>query len=351
MSEAAEDSPGGVIRINAGFCEKNQNAEGNPLADYQGDAQSGDRIVAEDPNLKDASLSIRGKSGAGRWRLTFAENIRIWEKADNGKYAEIASSVLSDEIKTPFSAELKVEGIEGSRVTNDVKILAEFFPDKSTRVYQDSVFLTVIETKFALSFDDGPLPEKTKKIVGALKGFYSEGNPVRAVFFEIGARVQNSPGLTRLVDQNGHLVGNHTMYHEHYGHAMLNTEDLRQDIVLCETEIRKALGREPEKIVRSRSLMKDYAFDSEAQKLGYRICGGELLNDWDTSATVQKIEQRAEEVLQRWNTRENPKLHPYPAVLIFHEFSEVTCDHIAEIVGYLQDHGFVLVNFDPTVAY
>jgi hypothetical protein len=88
----------------------------------------------------------------------------------------------------------------------------------------------------------------------------------------------------------------------------------------------------------------------ELDKLHTRICGGELTFDFraETEAMVVK---KTLEILEGWNTKENPQLHPYPAILIFHEFPEVTYDHLGEIVGSLQDRGFVLVNFDPEKIY
>lgn len=350
LSEEKEDS-GEVIRINANFDEGNQNARGTPLADYQADENLGHRIIPNDSDLKDGLLSIKGESSKGNWKLIFPEKIKIWRKSNEGEYTELTSKQLSDEVKVPFSGELKIEGIKGSQVTNDVKIVAEFVPTASKKAYQDSVFLTVLETKFALTFDDGPLPEKTEKIVIALKNFYYDGEPVKSAFFEIGNQIHKFSNLTRMVDQNGHLVGNHTYYHERYGHTMLSADEIKDDIQLCEIEIRQALSKEPIKIIRNRSLKKDLKFEAEAEKLGYKICSGEILRDWDSSATVEEIKERAKQILEKWNTRENPILHPYPAILIFHDFPDVTYDHINEIVSYLQDQGFILVNFDSDQIY
>jgi peptidoglycan/xylan/chitin deacetylase (PgdA/CDA1 family) len=350
MSEEAEDS-GGVIRINADFDEKNRNAQGNPLADYQPDEKKGHRIVEDDPDLLGESFSIEGKSGKGKWKLIFPDNIIIWGKSSKGKYSELISSKFSDEVAIPFTCNFKVEGIKGSRTTNDAKILAEFIPDGSKEVYRDSVSLTVLETKFVLSFDDGPLPDKTDKIVRALQNLYYNGEPVKAAFFQIGAKIHKFGELTRFVDRNGHLVGNHTQYHERYGHETLPDKTIREDIDLCQEEIRKTLGKEPLKIIRNRSLWEEERFDRMALEMGYKICHGEMLQDWESPNDPKKVEDRAVEVLSGWNTKDNPQQHPYPTILIFHEFPEVTYDHIGEIVRYLQDRGFELVNFDSDQIY
>ena len=340
---------GGVIRVNADFDEKNRNEEGNPLADYQPDAKEGHRITPDDPNLMDAALSVEG-TGKGKWRLIYPDKIKVWLERDSSAYEEFDSSWYLESGEASISCDFKIEGISGSELTNDVKILAEFVSAESGETYRDSVFLTVLETQFAVTFDDGPLPEKTDKIVRALTGFYHDGKPVKAAFFHIGVKIEKFGDLTRFAHKHGHLVLNHTYRHADFGYRMLNNEEIRDDILLCEEAIYRALAKEPVKIIRSRALREDGRFEKEAGMMGYRFCTGELLDDWEAES-IEEIQTRAEEVLESWNTREDPRLHPYPSILIFHEFPELICDHVGEIISHLQDRGFVLVDFDPDLIY
>jgi peptidoglycan/xylan/chitin deacetylase (PgdA/CDA1 family) len=348
MSEEAEDS-GTIIKVNADFDEKNKNEKGNPLADYQPDEKEGHRIVGDDSNLMDGSLSIEG-SGKGEWRLIFPENVKVWRKEEGSEYQEIVSSRFSEEAEVPFSCELKVEGIKGSQLTNDVRILAEFKSARSKQTYGDSTFLTVVETQFALTFDDGPLPEKTDKIVRALKSFHHNGEPVRAAFFQEGYKIRKFPDLTRFVHENGHLLYNRALALERRARNTLTVEEIEENVLLWEEEIYKALGRKPERMIRARYLKKGDPFEEKAGKIGARICGGELTFDF-RSSSEDKVKKMTAEILESWNTKEDPRLHPYPAILIFHEFPEATYNHIGEVISYLQDRGFVLVNFDPALAY
>jgi|GEM_PF-787091 len=348
MSEETEDS-GTVIRVNADFDEKNRNAEGNPLADYQPDVKGGHRIVADDPNLMDGSLAIHG-AGGGKWRLIFPERIKVWVKGDSSEYEELDSSWFFKKAGAPISCELKIEGIRGSQSANDVRILAEFTPAESKKTYRDSAFLTVLETQFVLTFDDGPLREKTEKIIGALKNFYHNGEPVRAAFFQRAPKIQQHPELCRLVDEKGHLVFNRALELERRARKRTKAKDIDENMRLWEAEIFRALGKTPERMIRARYLKKGDRFEKEVQKIGARICGGELTFDF-RSSSEDKVKRMTAEILQGWNTKENPRLHPYPAILIFHEFPEVTYNHIGEILSYLQDLGFVLVSFDPDLIY
>lgn len=60
----------------------------------------------------------------------------------------------------------------------------------------------------ALTFDDGPHPEFTPKILEILN---REG--LQATFFIIGTRVAGNEHLLREMDSRGHLIGNHSWSH------------------------------------------------------------------------------------------------------------------------------------------
>jgi peptidoglycan/xylan/chitin deacetylase (PgdA/CDA1 family) len=332
MSEEEEEG-GGMIRVNADYDENNENEEGNPLVDFQPDQIAGHRITADDPNLLDGSLTVDGP-GKGKWRLTFPEKVRIWRRTDDSSYTELISSKSSEEVKLPLSYDLKIEGIGGSEVTNDVSILAEFLPERSKESLQDSVLLTVLETQFVLTFDDGPIPEKTEKIVRALTRFYYNGEPVRAAFFQVGFKIRKFPELTRFVHQNGHLIFSRAISLERRSRSWWNAQRIEKMIQEWEEEIYKVLGRKPERIIRARYLKEGGRLEREFSKAGVRVCGGELTFDF-RAPSVEVVKTKTEEILKAWNTKENPQLHPHPAILIFHEHPRWTYDHIGEIVSYL----------------
>jgi len=66
--------------------------------------------------------------------------------------------------------------------------------------------------RYALTFDDGPTVESTPRVLDALAGL-----GVKATFFCIGANARRSPGIVRRMHDEGHVVGNHTFDHSHYG--------------------------------------------------------------------------------------------------------------------------------------
>lgn len=59
-----------------------------------------------------------------------------------------------------------------------------------------------------LTFDDGPHPQRTPAILAKLSNL-----AIKATFFLIGQRVEESPELVRDIVREGHAIGNHTWSH------------------------------------------------------------------------------------------------------------------------------------------
>jgi len=65
-----------------------------------------------------------------------------------------------------------------------------------------------VENRIALTFDDGPTPGVTDRILDELKR-----RDLKATFFMIGRNVAAAPDLARRVLAEGHDIGNHTYTH------------------------------------------------------------------------------------------------------------------------------------------
>ncbi|MBN2613951.1 MAG: polysaccharide deacetylase family protein [Bacteroidales bacterium] len=94
------------------------------------------------------------------------------------------------------------------------------------------------EKDIFLTFDDGPNPEITPKVLEILEQFNA-----RATFFCIGRNVERYPDVYRQITHSGHSVGNHTYSHLK-GWATTNTE-YYNDIELAGKFIRSNLFRPP----------------------------------------------------------------------------------------------------------
>lgn len=82
-------------------------------------------------------------------------------------------------------------------------------PKPLRRIHPDALWQVKTNDKVVyLTFDDGPIPGVTDKIIELLKQFNA-----KATFFCIGENVVLHPSLYRSLIQNGHAVGNHTQNH------------------------------------------------------------------------------------------------------------------------------------------
>ena len=94
------------------------------------------------------------------------------------------------------------------------------------------------EMKIALTFDDGPHPILTPKILDILEKYH-----IKATFFIVGENVKNYPDVVEQILNRGHEIGNHT-----YTHDCIN----RKEIEACEkviyelTDYKTKLFRPPE---------------------------------------------------------------------------------------------------------
>lgn len=90
-----------------------------------------------------------------------------------------------------------------------------------------------------LTFDDGPHPEYTPRILEILKQFN-----VKATFFVIGEQAKKYPELIKEIDQQGHIIGNHSYSHRSMLPLFL-PKKLRRDFDECNLVIAHLIKKIP----------------------------------------------------------------------------------------------------------
>src|SRR3954469_17105869 len=91
----------------------------------------------------------------------------------------------------------------------------------------------------ALTFDDGPDPVYTPKLLDLLRE-----KDVKATFFVVGRRADQYPEIVRRAWLDGHLVANHTWSHNSL-FCFLMPGRLRAEIGRCTESIRRSCGFAP----------------------------------------------------------------------------------------------------------
>jgi len=78
----------------------------------------------------------------------------------------------------------------------------------ASRIFGDALTAPARPGEIALTFDDGPNPQWTPKLLDALAT-----HNVHATFFLLGGFAQAQPDLIRRIAAEGHLIGNHSWSH------------------------------------------------------------------------------------------------------------------------------------------
>ena len=144
-----------------------------------------------------------------------------------------------------------------------------------------------VERAVALTFDDGPWPESTPRMLAVLRRLH-----VRATFFVIGYLADAYPDLVRSERRAGMVVGNHTYNHpevppfDELPRALVDDEIALGAASLGRAGVTPALFRPPAGSV-STSVVR------AAEAAGERVVLWSVdPRDWDKGATAREIKQR-----------------------------------------------------------
>ena len=222
------------------------------------------------------------------WRLGSEDRSlwRVWDQPGD----PAAPDKLRD---VPPGADVDMEGqgeilrIEDkpSHGTRDISV------DANSKMIEDEVFQNLPEpyrvarygyspNKIAITFDDGPDPEWTPKILNVLKN-----KNASATFFLIGIQTEKFPGVAQRIFDDGNLIGNHTFTHPDVTNA--STGYMKFELNLAERLYASQFGE------RTVLFRPPYAIDEEPdtadqvrpleipQEMGYITVGNRIdPNDW-----------------------------------------------------------------------
>ena len=194
--------------------------------------------------------------------------------------------------------------------------------------------LRLHDREVVLTFDDGPVPLHTDKILEALAA-----ECVRATFFALGVNVAEAPDLLRRAFDAGHTIGTHTFSHPDL--RKLSIEQAEKEIKLGITVATTALGdtgrvspffrvpylwttKEVERLVVSRGLML-WSIDADSE-------------DW-TFITPEKVVQQTIERLEKAGK----------GILLMHDIQARTAQALPLLLAELKQRGFRIVHVMPAL--
>jgi cellulose synthase/poly-beta-1,6-N-acetylglucosamine synthase-like glycosyltransferase/peptidoglycan/xylan/chitin deacetylase (PgdA/CDA1 family)/spore germination protein YaaH len=199
-------------------------------------------------------------------------------------------------------------------------------------------------TQVALSFDDGPDPKWTPKILDILKHKGAHGT-----FMIIGDEAQQNIGLMQRIVNEGNEVGNHTYTHPDISEISQRQLDLEVD--LTERLFASKLGVMPLYFRPPYDIDEEPDTDDQAapvyriQQLGLTVVGNKIdTDDWDerTRKTPAEI---AKSVLDQLNRM---KIKPQfrGSIILLHDGGgnrQATIDALPVLIDTLRAHGYSVV--------
>lgn len=93
--------------------------------------------------------------------------------------------------------------------------------------------------RVALTFDDGPDPAATPNLLKVLKR-----HEIKAAFFPIGTKTRDYPEIIKQIDQEGHILGNHSFRHAWWTNFLISGA-LDREIRMAQEAIEAAIGKVP----------------------------------------------------------------------------------------------------------
>src|SRR5438270_1348338 len=130
--------------------------------------------------------------------------------------------------------ESRADGMRTLAVDKDNYLTANYtkFPEFPTLYHQGAGDAHEV----ALTFDDGPDPEWTPKVLDVLRAA-----KIKAAFFLVGVNAERYPNLVRRIVDEGHEIGNHTYYHPNL--ALCWPEHVRLELNATQLLIQTLTGR------------------------------------------------------------------------------------------------------------
>ena len=180
--------------------------------------------------------------------------------------------------------------------------------------------------QIALTFDDGPNPTYTTKL---LDGLRERG--VHATFFLLGQNVEQYPEIVRTMHEDGHLIGNHT-----YSHMQLtsgNGEQFAEELKKTDEAIFAITGEHTE-YVRPPYGIWDKKYEQELDMLP--VLWNIDPKDWCTSdagTVITRVTGHAEE----------------NAIILLHDCYGSSVEAALQIIDILQAQGYEFVTVDELI--
>ena len=290
-----------------------------------------------------------GVAGVALWRLG-SEDHRIWSFYDRNLSNEtlqktpfdfsILRNIKSNFEKPNYTGDGEILDVVSQPQNGDIRIDV----DTVERAIQEEVYNTLptkyvikkygkVHNQVILTFDDGPDPDYTPKILDILKQ-----EQVPAAFFVVGVMAEaNLPILKRILKE-GHEIGNHTFTHPNIAkvgrkraYAEIEATRLLLESVLGRSTV---LFRAPFNADSEPTKMEELVPLGIGKELNYYSIGESIdPEDWEEGVSADSIYAR---------TIRAYEANPSKGIILFHDSGgnrQATVEALPRIIHYFKAKG------------
>jgi len=198
--------------------------------------------------------------------------------------------------------------------------------------------LSLEDREVVLTFDDGPWPATTSKVLQALAD-----ECVHATFFLIGKSASEHPELVRRMAAGGHTIGHHTWSHRNLKYARPENAggEIDKGIAAVETALHGEATTTP-----TTPFFRFPYFEMTPRTLdnlerrGIAVFGADLwASDWNRMTPQQELKLLTErlEIARK-------------GIILLHDPKAQTAAMLPAFLRYLRDHRYRVVHIVPPAA-
>ncbi|MFT4121801.1 polysaccharide deacetylase family protein [Bradyrhizobium sp.] len=195
--------------------------------------------------------------------------------------------------------------------------------------------LPLADHEVVLTFDDGPHPPTTSKVLAALAQ-----ECVRATFFLIGLHAAEHPEMVQRIAREGHTIGHHTWSHPFMARIPFEKakEEIDRGIAADEKALKGVSTTTP-----STPFFRFPYFESTQAQLdllqsrGIVVFGADLwASDWNEMTPEQELKLVTERLAAAGR-----------GIILFHDPKARTAAMMPAFLRYLRDNGYRIVHVVP----
>jgi len=179
----------------------------------------------------------------------------------------------------------------------------------------------------ALTFDDGPDPVQTPKVLQVLRVHQAP-----ACFFCIGHKIEGNEPVIRQIVNEGHLIGNHSFTHAGI-FPLYSLSRMKKDLQACQSALEQVTSQQI-RLFRPPFGVTNPTIAKTVRRLGYTPIGWNIRTFDTQQPSIEKMLQR----IRR-------KLRP-GSIILLHDRMPDSDLRLKEVLNLIREQGYTVVRLD-----